>query len=433
MFLRRVRRRLLANRFLHHFTSALLMASSAAVAVIAVDRWLVPGLWRWEWSVTLGSSAFVLALAWTFWRSGLSLFQTAIRADQQLNLKERVSSACYAQGQYSQVGSDRPDAVLAGWESLVVDDAQQVLEDVTVRTSFPVRSPRHALWLPLPLLICVALLLWAPTYDPFGLQAAQEEKQALEKAIEDREKNLQKQIEDLRSKLDDTISKEAQDLLKQVAAARDAKKPPNENSSDANPDKAKGAKPEPRDPQKDAMVDVARREELLKKGLNGEKYESLKKALKELKGLRVKSSQETQGLRASLKAGNLAKAKEELSKLQKTIQELTDKKPSELTADEKKKLDKLQQELAALSKEAASLSKMSPGLSAMSGMSSANMKKLLQDMGQLGQDLNSLNQLSDEMALLKDALNMLELSKQQLANLHNCQNCGKKLSKPGGT
>ena len=79
---------------------------------------------------------------------------------------------------------------------------------------------------------------------------------------------------------------------------------------------------------------------------------------------------------------------------------------------------------------------MAPGLSSLGSMSAADLGQMLQGMDQFGMDLDSLAKMSNDLDFLNQALQMIQLSKQDLAQLakHKCPNCGKKLGNgKGGT
>ena len=83
------------------------------------------------------------------------------------------------------------------------------------------------------------------------------------------------------------------------------------------------------------------------------------------------------------------------------------------------------------------LAQMAPNLSSFGGsMGAADLQQMLDNMEQFGLDLDSLAKLSNDLDFLNQALEMIQLSKQDLAQLaqHKCPNCGKKLGDgKGGT
>lgn len=432
-FLRRVRRRLVADRVLNFLCTDLLVGLSLVAAAILLDRLLLPGLYRWELvAVVLGLSIACTIVRMFAWGK-LSLFHTAVEADRRLGLSERVSSACYTTHDFdsSGEGGSAPDRE---WASLVLQDAGRSLEGISVSESFPVKPRRRALWLVVPVVVGAALALWVPSYDPFGLVASDPPEDALvKKAMAEEKKKLDKELEELLKKAEKEDSEEARKLLKLLAEQTARKETP---SSPSNPEKAQGKKGEKNSAQKTALLELARRENVLKKGVNQEKFQALKKALKELQGLQVKSAQHTRALQAALKDGDFAKAKRELDALKKKLADLSKKKPSELTKEEKELLKKLQEELARLSRDAGGLGQLAPNLSTFGGsLGAADLQQMLDNMDQFAMDLDALAKLSNDLDFLNQALQMIQLSKQDLAQLaqHKCPNCGKKLGKSGGT
>ncbi len=437
-FLQRVRRRLVADRFLNFLCTDLLVGLSLIAVAILLDRLLFPGLYRWELvSLILGLSLAV-TLGRTFIRGRLSLFQTAVEADRRLGLNERVSSACYTHDFES--GGARESLNGGGreldheWANLVLEDAGRSLEGLSIPESCTLRPGRRARWLALPLILSVALALWVPSFDPLGLRASDEPEDALVKnAMEEEQKKLDKELEELLKKAEEQDSDEARKLLK-LLAEQVAKRGPTQ-SPPSDPQTAQGKKGQ-KNAHKNALLELARREEVLKKGVNNKKFQALRKTLKELAGLQVKSAQHTRALQAALKDGDFAKAKRELDALKKRLAALSKKKPSELTKEEKELLKKLQEELASLSRNAGALGQLAPNLSSLGSMGAGDFQQMFENMDQFGMDLDSLAKMSNDLDFLNQALQMIQMSKQDLAQLakHKCPNCGKKLGNgKGGT
>ena len=155
--------------------------------------------------------------------------------------------------------------------------------------------------------------------------------------------------------------------------------------------------------------------------------------MKDLQGLSVKAARQTRALQAALKAGDLEKAKRELAALQEKLRDLSKKTPSDLTNGDKALMKQLQEELARLSKDAGALAQIAPGLGAMGRLSAGDMKQILANMNKFNNDLDSLAKREADLDSLNQAMDLLKRSKQEFAKLHSCLDCGKKLSKPGGT
>ena len=455
-FLRRVRRRLLADRFLNFLLSAVLVGLIVIAVAVLLDRLVFPGLFRWELAALILGLSFVVTAWKTFGRGGVSLFHAAVAADSRLGLKERVASACCTHS--FEAGGTLPrnrrvlprNAEDSGsrlasmtdsnreWETLVVQDASRSVEGVAVSEAFPVGPRRRTLWFGLPVVVGVALAFLVPRYDPLGLRAGDEPEDALVKmAMAEEKKKLDEELEELLKKAEEQDAEEAKNLLKLLT--EQAAKREKARSGPSDPQKAQGKKGQKNGPQKSALLELARREDVLKKGLGSKKFRALKKALKELQGMQVKSAQYTRALQAALKDGDFAKAKKELAALKKRLAKLSGKKRSELTAKEKELLRKLQEELSRLSRDGGALAQLAPNLSSLaSSLGGGDLEQMLANMGKFDMDLDSLAKMSNDLDFLNQALQMIKLSKEDLAKLaqHKCPNCGKKLgksNKPGGT
>ena len=420
-FVKRVQRRIFAGRVLNALSTDLLIALFAASVVVVLDRTLWPGLLRWEVIAGLLGAAVVVACTRSLFFQRVSPEQAAAAADHHLGLKERVATARYA----------KSIAAEGEWERLVVDDARRSVEGVDVNSGFPLKPKRSPLWFVPPIALGVALAIWLPNFGGLVPGADPTDPKEAKKAIAEEKKKLDKKLEELKKEAEKRDS-EAKKILAMLA-----KQPEQPEKPKNAPEKA-GAK-SGNEARKDAFVQIARKEDIIKKGLAGEKFKKLAKSLEEMRGLEVRKAKHSRALQQALKSGDFKKAAEEAKKLKEELAALSKKMPSELTEEEKKKLAALKEELARLARNTPSLASMSKGLQNLPDtMKGAGLESLLKNMDQLQMDMSELDKLAMDMDMLQQALDAMKMSKQDLAKAlaHKCPNCGKKKKpgdKPGGT
>jgi len=425
-FLSQVRRRLLADRFLHNVAVDLIIASSLLVVLLFLDRTFFPGIATLLVSFGLVlASVLVSALRTLLWNSCTSL-ETAAIADERLRLKERVSSALYLKSFRGGEDDARSDAERRReWLRLIEDDAARSIEKVPIRERFPVRMPRVFAWVLLPLVMSGALFLWLPSFDLLGIGGRKEAAARERNTISEEEKKLAELLKEIAKKAEEQKLPEAKKLLELLA----------QQTRQVEKTEATQAQKAVGDPRKRAMVQMTRREDAIRKGLNGKKYQRLKETLEEMKGLDLKKPVVTKKLQDALKKGDLKKAQKELEKLQSDLEKLSGKKLSELTPEQRERLRKLAEELKRLARDSKAFASFSAALAgASSPLGGGGLSGAQAGLSGLQMDLQSLALLTDEMEMLDQALKYVQASKAQLGKPHKCPNCGKKLgNKPGGT
>ncbi len=426
--LAQVRRRVFLDRLLTNLTFDLILASIAWVVLLAVDRTLFSGVADGPRVATLLGATVTVSFLRSILRGRPSRHDAALLADHRLLLKERVSSAVYLEEKLS------GDAEL---RRLVEVDAARAVGGASVAESFPIRIPRFAAWLLVPLVLGVALHLWLPTFDLLSRGLRREVLADEEKLVSEEKRKLEEKFQELLKQAQEKELPDAQNVLELVSA---------QQQSNANVEKKDGAHAEKAEktssePRKEAMVEMSRREDALRKGLENQKFDPLKEARKTLRALDLKSADLTRKLQEALKDGDFDKARKELEDLKADLSKLSEKRPSDLTEEERARLQKLSEELGKLAKDSKSLSRFSKALSRASeslgaqGLNSQKMSDSLESLSQSMEDLQSLLKLAQQVEMLDQALELVQLSKEELANLHNCPDCGKSKvgSKPGGT
>ena len=144
-----------------------------------------------------------------------------------------------------------------------------------------------------------------------------------------------------------------------------------------------------------------------------------------MKSLELKNSEVTRKVTEALKEGDFEQAKKALDDLKDELSKLAGKKPSELSAEEKARMEKLSAELSRLSKNSPALSRLSSALSrASSQLNSSDLSSALDSLSASQDEFESLTKLAQEMDVLDQALELVQLSKEELAELQACPECG---------
>ncbi len=359
------------------------------------------------------SLAVLSTLLRVIWLLRFSLFDAAVLADDRLRLKERASSAFYLRQQ--------PDPLRdPAWSELIQRDGERSLAGGDLKKHFPIRIPWSARWILAPVALTLLFTL-IPPIDLLGLRENRLIDAALRKEVERKRDELAEKLEELR--------KEAKKSDPEVEKALEAFK-----KSDL--EKKKGElPPKGEDVKREAMVKFTRLEEAVKKSLSRERFDRLKQFLDRFPPGSMSRSPLTGKIREALKEGDFAKAQSELGKLSEDLRALLKKKESgELSKEDEEKLKNLSEELQRLSRDAKLLSNLAGALQGASmSMSAGDLSKALENLQGLDGELLRLDRLAEEMKFLEDALELAQLSLDDLGKLHKCPNCGKLSYNPGGT
>jgi hypothetical protein len=417
-FLRSVSRRLFADRFLRAASVDLIVSVSMLAGLLALDRCFFPGLVGWKVvAAVLGVSLAVSALRVALGQRVVRM-DAALAVDQRLQTRERLASAVHLE-----------TALPAGSEiqTLIARDAARSLKGRSAKEFFPVQLPRRAAWVLVPAAAALALALWLPSFDFLGQNARSEASTHASKQLDVAKKELDAKLDELAKEAERKGLPDARAVLEllgkeppQQASPQDAKSP--------QPEQRNASSPSPGDMHREALVELSRREDTLRKALGDEKLDPLRQARKALENLDLKGPELTRKMQEALKEGDFSKAKEELSALSKELEALAKKSPEQLTAAEKQKLGQLSQELSKLSRNAGALSKLSKSLSTASNqLAGLEVPEALQTLEADSKDeLERLSKLSEELAMLDDALELVKDSKDELAQLGSeCPECGK--------
>ena len=421
-----VRRRVFTNRLLGLFFQHLFVGLLLFSAYLLADRLLHFALDSLAVFLGLMGLVVVTTLVRAIWRARTSFFQTAVLVDENLLLKERVSTAVYLRGlrEKDSLGDELAEVL-----DLVERDGAQALSGADVKARFAVRLPRLALWVFLPLGLCAGVF-FIPQLDLLGLQSARLAEAAMEEQVQDRIKKVSQKLEEIAYQPEEDPDEAMQKILEAMRKMQ----PLEEKKPDGSPAKP-GEQLNADDAKKTAMVQFSRLEDLLKKNLDQKKFAGLKDLLDKNRLASIDPNALTRQLRDALKRGSLDKAAKELMKLQNKLAALQNK--SKLSDEDLAYLQKLAKELSMMSRNSAALAQLSKSLKNLSsGLSAGQLNSAQLGLGQLNMDLDALADLMKQMDFMDQSLELVKLSKQDLGKLHSCPNCGKPRSgpmKPGGT
>lgn len=311
---RRARRRLLLQRFVHVLCWSWCAALAIAAIVVVVDRYWPTGIDAWQWCMIAAGVGLVAAGAIT-WLKRYRLIDAAAEIDRRYALDERISSALAL----------APDELTTPAGQALAHDATRRVERLVIGERFQVRFGRWAL---APVISTALAVLLAAFLPPLAIDnpaqanlTNQQEKEQVKKSAE----QLRKQLEQRKQEAEQKGLKDAEDLFgKLERALREANEA---GKSD----------------RKETLVklnDLAKQLEQRRQELNG--AEQFKNQLEQLKQMQQGPADK---MLDALKKGDLAKAQAEMNKLaDKLAKGDLDEKARE---DLAKQLEQMQQKLNA--------------------------------------------------------------------------------------
>ena len=341
--------------------------------------------------------------------------EAAMATDAGLELEERVSSALYLRDH----PGTREDSE---WSELVYRDSINVLRDADIQRHFPLRLPR-LIWLSAaPLLAATALWIWMPDLDLLGYDADRQADASMRTDIAEAKKDVVDELRKLQAQAPDKESAELRKIIEELRKQMERTALRSSPGSDRVAPSGEWAK-------RRALTQVSRQIDGIRKRLAGDRrFQDARKALEQTR-----------------RAGrDLPQVAGELDELRKHVGRLAEKKdgsPEGLDEKDRKRLDRLSEELRQLARGMKSPRGLGSALSQIStGLSGNDLRQALDGLQLSRQELESLVEDLDRMELLEKTRRALEKAQQKLAKIskHECPNCGKSRSpepgqKPGGT
>ncbi|MBI3267647.1 MAG: hypothetical protein HYZ53_01390 [Planctomycetes bacterium] len=418
---RRVRSWLVLLKLLEHLVRFAFYGLSVFALVALTDRLVSLDVDLYK--VLFGCLAAALpasVLALLFAR--ITLLKAAIRADERLALKERLSSVIALSG------------VSSPMEEALVADAQAAARRLDVVNSFPPTLPREARWFFAPAAVVLVTLLLLPPMDAFGWKSA---KAGLAKKKVEAQKQAEK------------IEKKAREIREKFASDKDLKDLKDLDKTLKDMDNiAKEMKEQVAD-KKETMAKLSSlADELKKRQSESADKEARKNQIQKDLAKNLKDADPNMGeMEKALRDGDMEKAMQEVEKVKEQIQK------GNLSKDDQKKLADQLDSLAKALKDNGALDKLAKDLEKAAdalkkddlGKNKEDQKYAEQKMQELAEDFKDLNQGREvsaaEQEMLEQMLNEMENMKDELADGENgeegeegeCQKCGKKMSETGGT
>jgi hypothetical protein len=315
--------------------------------------------------------------------------EAALAADEQANLKERLTSA---------LTLGEPATAM---ERALLADAQAWAERVRPAEAIPFRPPRELRWLPAPAALAVLALLFLPQWDLFARKAHADEVAAVAALAKEQAKTLEKKKQDLlelaKLKKLEEVKKTAEELQKLSELMKSG---PGE--------------------KKEAMAKLSRLADTVKqqKEQFADKQETARRMQQ---ALNKNSPQEETKIEKLLKDGKFDEAAKEMEKLQKQLAQ--GDLPAEDRQQLKDALDRMGDKLAE------QLDKMNPGdpgakdLKDMAGgmenaqkaLGENDLKEAAEALKDLANDLEGLDQGLSEQEAMERVLDTLDQLKDGLA------------------
>lgn len=384
---RRARRRL----FFQALVIRLVWCEAAALLLIAawfvLQRLLWPQAedwWQWAIPVGLGTAASVVAVVLSF-KWSPSLVTAALALDERFALKERVTTLLTLSPQQS---------TTAAGLALRADTQRQV-ESLNVAEQFPVRLPWTTALMPVcSAVLAVVTFFLAPQLGPGGNRPDpnEAEKQALAKELQDQLDKLKK---DPQRKVGEELPKSEQ--LKEIEAAWEklVQKP---------------VDPTNQEQIRERIQEMRTLEEKMKDRINdlkglADKNKDVKKALDKLATMNAKAPNAKDGpakeLRDALEKGHFDKAKEEIDRLGKKLQE------EKLSKEDKEKLAQQLQDLHEKLQRLLDQQVLKDQLKRDFDLGKISKEELDRELEKLAQEVENLEDLKDLADLLKDCKDCL--------------------------
>lgn len=451
---RAVRRRLLWQTILDRLFVATAIGLALGLAWMLAQPWVVADAPDWlSWTILGAVTGLIVVatVAFTIWKRP-SQYLAALELDSRFGLRERVTTALSL--------DERTRESSAG--NAVVADANSKLEALSLRSQFPLRLPRSAIFIPI---LGLAIGLVAFFYEPNtgfanDAEVAEDEQVAAKKQIDaSAAKTIRpftKRTKPPGEKERETKSEELQELEKELNAMM----------------KKYDLDPERETPEKlrEKIAELTSMEEKLKK-FNDEEFKKLDELDQRMKQLDdLKNDPDFQDgpakeLNDALSKGDLNKAQEEMDmlrkkvknkemkpedreklarqmeKMQEQVQRLTRNKERkeklEQMIDEAKKegrdAESLERELSELNEESEQSSEMAEQLGeqlkqAAQSMSAGELEDVAEELAQAGMTMQDIeNDLQD----LQDSSEYLQrLKEERKAACQACQGEGEG-DKPG--
>jgi len=195
--------RLRLNRFINSFVVALLWTSIFGFLFLFLSKLFSFNLYI----VTVLWIALIISFFYTlidFFIMKQSAIQVALTIDKKLGLKERISSAILL---------EESDNIFI---EALLSDAQKSLSNINSHNAFPIKFPRLAPYIFLPVIISLLVYSLLPDYDLLKLNKKRELKEAIKSTIVTEAKKLEKKSLDLEKKIGEIKAPELKKAITEI-------------------------------------------------------------------------------------------------------------------------------------------------------------------------------------------------------------------------
>ncbi len=336
-------------------------------------------------------AAGVILLIWG-WIKRVRIFDAALRADEALGLKERLSSAYL-------IRQPKTEAEIA-----VLEDAARCAEAIRPMRHFPAHLNREVKWALGPLAALIALWVFMPQYDLFATRE-QKKLEATQVKVEAK-KEAAKELEELAKEIGETSD------LKKSDAALSAEKEMKELAKLIKEQKVS---------KEEAMAKLAKTSDKIAER-KGELENKLNKA-GNMQGLG--EGKMTRDISKALEKNNFEKAAQAMEQLKEKL------KQGQLSEEEK---NSLQKEMKAMAEKLGMESKMGQAAAkAAQNMAEGKTAEAMADMEQMASEMSDLEQAASEMESLDQLQDDIEARNRAMnGKPGNCESCGKETQEGEG-
>lgn len=349
-------------------------------AVILASKFFHIGEFLWYVIAGIFGLVFALGAARAILKK-VTLFDSAIAADEALEMKERLSSAILLE-------RDQSPAAMA-----CCKDACSRVEQINVKRCFPFRIPGEFKWAFIPALVAVMLWFCPVLLDVTGTIAQAEEEKIEKKEILKEASDLDKEVKKVKKKVGKLeLRKDLKEVLREIEEFQEyMKKKPGE--------------------KKKLLKKAGNLESKLKDALKNNELDKLSRSVKGFKDDNLKN---LKSFTEALKRKDLDKAREEWKKIEEEWKKGDDAKKEEIARELSRLSRHLKKDKGLDPEMAEAMRKLSEALKGLSKAAGEDEKvKLEQEAQEISEDAKkALEKLLKDKEALKKLLEAIKKAKQ---------------------
>ena len=206
---RRARRRLVVEQYLHYFVWCLFGALMVAAVAIALPQVMVisnlPAEWNMGWLIGAGVGGVLVAGVMT-WLKCRTPEDAAMEIDRRYELRERVASSLALS----------PDDLETPAGQALLSDAARRIDRIDISERFRPKFDRRS-WLPLlPALVLTALILFGSNREAVSSGQSAVTTAAAKEQVKKANEELQKKLDAMKKKAEQSNLQDAEELFRQL-------------------------------------------------------------------------------------------------------------------------------------------------------------------------------------------------------------------------